>query len=146
MHKRSHLVMGLLLLGLPIASTIQAEEDKSMGLFINLTTFEIGRAGHALHFADKQMARGHPVTLFLNDQAVLLAAESTPMAPWSMSGKTLRDMLADLMQAGAKVIVCRMCATLRGVGESDLVSGAMLGNPERVGESLFDPRYQTITW
>jgi hypothetical protein len=54
--------LGVLIAALLIASGAQAEEDKAMGLFVNLTKFQTGQAGHALHMAGKQMERGHPVT------------------------------------------------------------------------------------
>jgi sulfur relay (sulfurtransferase) complex TusBCD TusD component (DsrE family) len=146
MKKIGILLSSQLMLGLLSVSPLHAKEDKSMGLFINLTTIGKGQAGHALHFAEKQLKRGHPVTIFLNQKAVLFAAKATPMAPWPMSGKTLREMLGDLIANKAKVIVCQMCAKMQGVKEADLIEGAMLGNPELVADSLFDPSYQVISW
>jgi predicted peroxiredoxin len=140
------IVSGMLMLCLLFVSPIQAKEDKSMGLFINLTSIETGQAGHALLFADKQMGRGHPVTLFLNQKAVLLAAKATPMGPWGASGKSIRETLTELISNGAQVIVCQMCAKMQGLNESDLIEGAKMGNPERVAASLFDPNYQVISW
>ncbi len=137
---------GVLVAALLLASTAQAAEDKSMGLFVNLTTLENGPAGHALYMAGRQMERGHPVTFFLNNKAALLASKHTPLGRFHMSGKTVREMLADAMARGAKVIVCQMCAKMNGVGSADLIDGAMLGNPELVAEYLFDPSYQVLSW
>jgi hypothetical protein len=30
--------------------------------------------------------------------------------------------------------------------QSDFIDGAVLGNPELVASSLFDPKYQVISW
>jgi predicted peroxiredoxin len=144
--RKLSIIIGLLFFSLLVANPLQAKEDKSMGLFINLTSFQKGAAGHALHFANVQMERGHPVTLFLNQQSVLFAAKGTPMGAWPMSGKTIREMLADLMKKGAKVVVCQMCAQMQNVDESDLIKGAKMGNPELVADTFFDPKYQVITW
>ena len=136
----------LLLVSFLFTAQSHAAEDKSMGLFINLTTAHTGQAGHAAHFAGKMMERGHPVTFFLNHQAVVYASKSAPLARAGMSGKTMRDMLSGLMKKGAKVIVCQMCAKMNGVKKSDLIDGASLGTPELVSSYLFDPKYQVISW
>lgn len=131
---------------LVLVAPAQAKEDVSMGLFINLTTFDNGSAGHALHLAGKQMERGHPVTVFLNNKAVLFAAKQAPLGKFHMAGKTVREMLSDAMAKGAKVIVCQMCAKMNGLDPSSFIEGAMLGNPELVAEYLFDPSYQVLSW
>jgi len=129
-----------------LAGQTRAAEDKSMGLFINLTTIDIGKAGHAAHFAGKMMKRGHPATFFLNHQAVLFASKRGPQATFRMNGQTIRDMLSGLMKDGAKVIACQMCAKMNGLKASDLIDGTQLGNPELVSNYLFDPKYQVISW
>jgi predicted peroxiredoxin len=146
MPKLKTAILVMLVACLFLAGQAQAAEDKSMGLFLNLTTTQTGPAGHAVGFAGKMMKRGHPVTVFLNKHAVLFASKSAPQATYAMAGKTIRDMLVDLMKDGAKVIVCRVCAKMVGVQEADLVDGALLGNPDRVSEYLFDPKYQVISW
>ena len=137
----SILVASLLLVG-----QARAKEDKSMGLFINLTTEQTSASGHAIQFADKMLKRGHPVTFFLNQKAVLFATKSAPQGTYGPSGKTIHDMLLHSMKNGAKVIVCQVCAKMHGIQKSDLVHGAMLGNPDVVSASLFDPKNQVISW
>jgi predicted peroxiredoxin len=132
--------------GLVFAGHAQAEEDKSMGLFLNLSSMQTGTAGHALHFAGKQMERGHPVTIFLNGPAVLFASKSAPQASFPMAGTTVRAMLEGMVKDGAKLIMCQMCTKMHGMDQSDFIDGAVLGNPELVASSLFDPKYQVISW
>lgn len=122
----------------------QAVEDKTMGLFVNLTTLDNGMAGHALVFSRKALERGHPVAVFINHKAVLIAAEGVPQA--SYQGQTLHKHLGELIAKGAKVIVCRMCMAGHGMTEMDLMEGAVQGNPELVHEYLFDPKYQVMSW
>jgi predicted peroxiredoxin len=140
------LSLSLLLLVLCAATNAQAAEDKSMGLFVNLTTNQTAIAGHAMHFASNMLERGHPVAFFLNHQAVAYATTSAPEEVFGDSGPTVAEMLADLMGRGAKVIVCRLCVKMQGIDPQNLVEGAMLGNPELVSEYLFDPSYQVISW
>jgi len=146
MLKFKTLLFGALAAVLWIAAQVQAAEDKSMGLFVNLSTLQTGPAGHALYFAGKHLERGHPVTFFLNGPAVLIASKSAPQATFQIVGKTVRDMLEDLVKGGAKVITCQLCIKMQGMDESDLIAGAMLGNPDLVAEYLFDPKYQVISW
>lgn len=146
MRRLSSLFLSLFIVLFVFAGQARADEDESMGLFVNLNTMETGAAGHALHFSGKMMKRGHPVTFFLNEKAVLFASKSTPLGNFGMSKKTIREMLSGLVDKGAKVIVCQVCARMNGVSESDLIDGAQLGNPDLVSSYLFDPKYQVISW
>ena len=121
-----------------------AAEDPNAGLFVNLTSGDTGMAGHALVFAGKALKRGHPVVLFLNHKAVLIAAEGMPQT--SYQGKSLTDHLNDLITNGAKVIVCQMCMKMHGMTEAHLIDGAVRGQPDLVQGYLFDPIYKVMSW
>lgn len=122
----------------------KAAEDKNAGLFVNLTSLDTGMAGHALVFADKALKRGHPVVVFLNHKAVLIAAKSVPHAAYH--GKPLAEHLKVVIGAGGKVIVCQMCLTDHGMKETDLMEGAVRGSTELVHGYLFDPAYKVMSW
>ena len=130
------------LLASPIAS--QAAEDKNAGLFVNLTTLDTSRAGHALMLADGARKRGHPVVIFLNHKAALIAAEGVPHP--SFKGRTLDQLLTTAIADGATVVVCKMCLDDHGLTEPNLVEGAVISSPEVVHGYLFDPAYKVMTW
>ncbi|RDH85528.1 MAG: DsrE/DsrF-like family protein [endosymbiont of Escarpia spicata] len=146
MRSKKALFMSIFLAVILFPLQSQAVEDKSMGLYINLTEIDKGPAGHAMHFAGKMMKRGHPVTLFLNKGAVLFASKSAPHGKFPMAGKTVPEMMQGLIKNGAVVIVCKMCAKMHGIEASDLIDGTKLGNPDLVSEFLFDPKYKAISW
>lgn len=146
MRRLNRFFFSLLAAGLIFAGQVHAEEDQSMALFLNLSSIQTGTAGHALHFAGKQMERGHPVTIFLNGPAVLFASKSAPQPSFPMAGKTIRDMLEGMVKDGATLIMCQVCAKMHGMAPSDFIDGAALGNPELVANSLFDPKYHVISW
>lgn len=123
-----------------------ATENPGMGLFVNLTSKDGVKAGHALQFAAKQMERGHPVVIFLNNEAVAIAAKGADQATWPPTGESVQALLAAMIGKGAKVVVCQACMGLQKIAETDLVAGAVKGNPELVGGYLFDPTYQVIGW
>jgi len=110
-------------------------------LFVNLTTDEPHRASMALAFGGNQHGRGHPLTVFLNDRGVHLAAKS-------QAGKfgAHQKSLADLMAKGATVLACPMCMKHYGVAESDLMAGVKIGNPDLTGKALFADGAKTLTW
>lgn len=110
-------------------------------LFVNLTAEpKAHRTEMALTFASNVVKRGHPVTVFLNDEAVKAAAKSNADA-----GKA-RGMLSDLLKAGATVIACPLCMKHYGIAESDLLDGVKVGSPELTQGALFAPSTRTLTW
>src|SRR5512145_1202915 len=58
------------------AATAPALAGGSDPLFVNLTTDEPHRANMGITFGRNQHERGHPLTVFLNDKAVLIASKA----------------------------------------------------------------------
>jgi sulfur relay (sulfurtransferase) complex TusBCD TusD component (DsrE family) len=133
---RMFTVIALLTVGLSAAWA-----GASDPLFVNLTTDEPHRAEMGIGFAQKQHERGHPATVFLNDRGVLVGSKQH-VAKYAVAQK----QLAELMKAGATVIVCPMCMKHYGVAEADLLPGVKLGNPDVTGPALFRDNTKTLTW
>jgi len=110
-------------------------------LFINLTTDEPHRANMAMTFGLHQHENGHPLTIFLNDRAVLLGSKA-------QAGKfgEQQKKLQELMQKGAIVLVCPMCMQHYGVAEADLLPGLQVSNRKLSGEALFRDNTKSMTW
>jgi predicted peroxiredoxin len=137
-------LMLVLLTALAATTTTAVATEHETGnapLFINLITDDPHRAHMALHFGQKQLERGHPLTLFLNDRGVFIAAKQ--------GGERFglhHGLVAELLDAGAKIIVCPMCMKHYGVTRDDLLDGLEVGNPELTGGALFAPDTRTLTW
>jgi sulfur relay (sulfurtransferase) complex TusBCD TusD component (DsrE family) len=123
------------------ATTAPALAGGSDPLFVNLTTDEPHRANMGITFGKNQHERGHPLTVFLNDKAVLIASKAN-------AGKfpDHQKALLELVAKGANVLVCPMCMKHYGVKEADLLPGLKVGNPELTGSLLFKDDTRTLTW
>ena len=129
---------------LTLSVPANAKEDKSLGLYVNLSTDDNVKAGHAFVHAGKMMKRGHPVTYFLNGKAVLIAVKGVPQT--SFNGKSLQVLLKSAIAKGAKVLICRVCMKLHDIKPDQLIDGAVRANPELTSNYLFDPSYRVISW
>lgn len=137
-------LMLVLLTALAATVTTAAATEHETGnapLFINLITDDPHRAHMALHFGQNQLKRGHPLTVFLNDRGVFIAAKQG-----SERFGLHQGLIAELLKAGAKIIVCPMCMKYYGVTQADLLDGLEVGNPELTGGALFAPDTRTLTW
>lgn len=110
-------------------------------LFINLTSDDAHRANMAIGFGAKQHERGHPLTLFLNDKAVLVASKAN-----ADKFAEHQKMLVSLLSSGATILVCPMCMKHYGVKEADLLPGLKVGNPEATGGALFKDNGKALSW
>ena len=110
-------------------------------LFINLSTDEMHRSTMAINFGKHHSANGHPLTIFLNDKAVMLGvkAGSTKFADQQQA-------LAEVISSGALVIMCPMCLKQAGFTEADLISGVKMGSPKVTGDALFKDGTKTMSW
>lgn len=135
----SRLLLPIALIVAAAGMPVFAAEPPS--LFLNVTTDNSQRSETGLIFARDQMARGHALTVLLNDQAVRMSS-STNLRNFVNQQKLLRE----LMGKGAVVLVCRVCMRHYGVTEASLMQGMLLDDPERVGEALFRDNTRTLTW
>ncbi len=131
-------LIGALIGGL---AALPAAADGLGSLFVNLTSDEDHRANMAVTFAKNQIARGHPVTVFLNDRGVFIAAKANAE---KFAGQ--QKALAELMAKGANVIVCPYCAKHYGIDTAALIDGAQIGNPDLTGSLLFKDDTKTMSW
>ena len=110
-------------------------------LFINLSTDETHRASMAINFGKHHSANGHPLTIFLNDKAVILGVKAG-----SNKFSDQQQALTEVITSGALVIMCPMCLKQAGYTESDLIAGVKLGSPKVTGDALFKDGTKTMSW
>jgi len=131
------LFAGILAALAPLPASAGADDP----LFVNLTSDDGHRVNMAFMFAGTQMKRGHPLTIFMNDRAVLAASKGNA-EKFSEQQKTI----ATLIEGGATIIVCPMCMKHYGVVEADLLPGLKVGNPDLTGGALFADDTKVMTW
>jgi predicted peroxiredoxin len=110
-------------------------------LFINMTSSDSLRSTMAIAFGITQQAKGHPLTIFLNDGGVLVASK----AHAKKYSREQRD-LTEAMKAGATILVCPICLLHFKVKEADLLPGIQLGKPDAIGAALFLDNSKALTW
>ena len=110
-------------------------------LFINLSTDEVGRASMAINFGRHHFSTGHPLTIFLNDKAVMLGVKAG-----SSKYAEQQQALSEAITAGALVIMCPICLKQAGYSEADLLVGVKLGGPKVTGDALFKDGTKTMSW
>ncbi|MBU3587316.1 DsrE family protein [Polynucleobacter sp. 31A-FELB] len=110
-------------------------------LFINLSTDELHRSSMAINFGKHHSASGHPLTIFLNDKAVMMGVKAG-----SAKFADQQQALAEVINNGALVIMCPMCLKQAGFTEADLIPGVKLGGPKITGDALFKDGTKTMSW
>lgn len=126
------------LVAAPVAPVLAGDADP---LFINLTSDDGHRVNMAFAFGSNQLKRGHPLTVFMNDRAVFAASKAN-----ADKFPDQQKAIADLLAAGATILVCPMCMKHYGIAEGDLLPGLKVGNPELTGGALFQDGTRTLTW
>jgi predicted peroxiredoxin len=128
-----------LLFGLLGSATVLAGATDP--LFINLTSNDGHRATMAIALGVTQQAKGHPLTIFLNDKGVLVGSRRHA----KQYARQQSDLLG-AMQAGATIFVCPVCLLHNKINEADLLPGIKLASPELTSEALFKDNTKTLTW
>ena len=110
-------------------------------LFINLSTDELHRSSMAINFGKHHSANGHPLTIFLNDKAVMMGVKAG-----SAKFAEQQQALTEVINNGDLVIMCPMCLKQAGFTEADLIPGVKLGGPKITGDALFKDGTKTMSW
>ena len=141
------LVAGVLLAApTPCGEAQDAAKSPKHPLFINMTTGDSWRGWMGLHFAHNTMKMGHPVTVFLNLDAVKLAAKSGEQEKKPSMQRIPRDIIADFIKDGGIVLMCGPCMAEFGLKQEDVVEGVKMGRPGYTQDFIFAENARTLSW
>jgi predicted peroxiredoxin len=115
-------------------------------LFINMTNGDSWRGWMGMHFAHNTLKMGHPVTVFLNLDAVKLAVATGDQDKRASMGRPPRDIIAEFIQDGGVVLMCGPCMQELGLKIEDLVPGVKMGRPGLTQGFIFAENAKTLTW
>jgi predicted peroxiredoxin len=128
------------------ALTQTASTPAKPPLFVNMTTGDTWRGWMGLHFAHATLKQGHPVTVFLNLDAVKLAATDGAQDKKASMKRIPRDILVDFIKDGGTVLMCGPCMREFGLKMEDLVAGVRMGAPGVTQGFIFADGARTLTW
>src|SRR6187551_3072913 len=156
MHRIVIFIAGLMVgaLIVPLTKPGQAHDAESWAasapernpLFINMTSGDSWRGWMGLHFAHATLKMGHPVAIFLNLDAVKLAAKSGEQEKRPSMQRVPRDVLVDFVKDGGVVLMCGPCMTDFGLKLEDLIPGVQMGRPGYTQGFIFAENARTLTW
>jgi predicted peroxiredoxin len=122
------MAVALLALGSAVAADKEAVKKpapKKPTLVVNLTSGEadLHAVAMGLHFAEHGLADGREVVVFFNVKSSPLARKDLPETVKFKDMLPIKQMIAKLLQDGAKMVVCPMCAEVMGVKAEELAPG-----------------------
>lgn len=115
-------------------------------LFINMTSGDPWHGWMGFHFADSTLRLGHPVTIFLNLEAVKLAAKAGTQPKEGAQAREPRAILAAFIKDGGIVLMCGPCLEKYHLTLDDLIPGVQMGKPGLTQDYIFAPGTKTLTW
>ncbi len=138
------ILLGAFLFAIPQRALTQTPSKAP--LFVNMTTGDSWRGWMGLHFAHATLRMGHPVTVFLNLDAVKLASMTGEQEKKPSMQRVPRDILADFIKDGGVVLMCGPCMQEFGLKPDDLVPGTRMGAPGLTQGFIFADNARTLTW
>jgi len=128
------------------ADTLANSAPQKNPLFLNMTSGDSWRGWKGLHFAHTTLKQGRPVAIFLNLDAVKLAAKSGEQDKTPSMQRVPRDFLADFIKDGGTVLMCGPCMTEFGLKLDDLIPGVQMGRPGYTQGFIFAESARALTW
>lgn len=147
MPHRFYAVMAMILImSVFVISTVHAQEDTATTDQVIVTPSEesqnilfiMGQYVENLHAVTmglklaNMVADQADVSVFLNLEAARLADKRLPRDFNWLGSPTVDNLMDELLQKGAKIVVCPHCAHSAGVSEDVLVEGVNIATPEEV--------------
>lgn len=116
-------------------------------LFVISKGFEkAGGATRAMQLASITVEKGHPVEIFLIDDAIHWAQLGMAEGIRSTTGEHMKDLLDKLIQKKTPIHVCKACADKRLVSPDDLIEGAVINGAPVLVDKMVDPNYKVFTF
>ncbi|HEY7108182.1 MAG TPA: hypothetical protein VH415_02020 [Nitrososphaeraceae archaeon] len=114
------------------SSDVYAQENVNP-LVYHLSSDEPWRATVAISDATTLLKLGHNVTLLLSVEGVQIGVKN----PHHYLGlNSLTGNVTDFISEGGNVIICEVCLKIAGYNNSDIIEGALIGNPEIMSRLL----------
>ena len=131
----------LAVLAIVLAGLVQvAYAGSSDPLFVNLTTDDNHRANMAIALSKEMLKQGHPVTIYMNSQAVQIANKKNPRYAHQ------QKKLMEFINKGGTVLVCPVCEKYLHINQADLIPGVQLSTAPAVSQALFRDNTKTLSW
>ncbi len=123
-------ITALVLMSLTQPTVSPAQDTDETIIVFNLTSDDVWTGQMALGLAQRMVEDGHDVVVFLNVRAVTLANSAVPQHTEAMTGLTAHEMIARLVDGGARVFACGGCTRQAGLDPEDLIDGVVPGNAD----------------
>jgi len=105
-----------------------------------------GGATRAMQFAAIVAEVGHPVEVFLIDDAIHWAQIGMAEGIRATTGESLKDMLDKLIAKKCLIHVCKACADKRLIGPDELIEGSKISSAVDLAKMLIDPNFKVLTF
>ncbi|MGB7913407.1 MAG: DsrE family protein [Desulfobaccales bacterium] len=110
-------------------------------LFVNLASDDNHKANMAIAFSMEQLKHGHPVTIYINSQAVKII-NKTNNQRYAMQ----QQKLTEFASKGGTVLACPVCERFLKFTESDAIPGVKFSTADSVAAALFKDNTKTLSW
>lgn len=105
-----------------------------------------GGATRALQFASIASDKGHPVEVFLIDEAVHWAQVGMAEGIRASTGEAMKDFLDQLISKKNTIHVCKACADKRLISPDDLVSGSQISPGPVLVDMMASPDFKVFAF
>jgi len=104
------------------------------------------RAYATFIFSKASLSMGKQVTIFMLMDGVSIARKGNAEKVKHPAFERLDKLMAEVIKSGARVYVCELSATFRGMKQADLVDGAKLAGAATYITLLSDPSYAIVNF
>lgn len=127
----------------------QASPSQRSNLVTIVTTYDPETQMMAMTLTLQAMQKGASARVLLCGPGGDLALKSPPassIAPQKPSGKSPREMMQTILQAGAPVEVCAIYLPNRSMGSSNLLAGVGQATPDAIAAQLIAPNTRILSF
>lgn len=127
----------------------QASPSQQSNLVTIVTTYDPETQMMAMTLTLQAMQKGASARVLLCGPGGDLALKSPPassIAPQKPSGKSPREMMQTILQAGAPVEVCAIYLPNRSMGSSNLLAGVGQATPDAIAAQLIAPNTRILSF
>lgn len=149
----NRLAIAFVLLFFNIAATAQTANDSGANaplllagekLVVFIKSDEIRQVGMGLHLARGAAKQGGTVTVIFGADGVKYPLRNGVQDIFGATSETPREIITDIIAAGGKAYVCKLCTTWLDYEEADFIENVSIVDGRKIFQVLFADGAQSL--
>jgi predicted peroxiredoxin len=119
---------------------------KGKKMVVTLASGDLMASGLGTALAWGAAKSGAEVTVIIGANSLKYVTKGGWGPKFPAKKKSIKTILKRMVDTGAEILICGMCAKVNGLSQSDFIDGAIISMPPPILNAMLDPEAKTFEY